>query len=152
MAANPTRSNEQDKQKDCVPGGGAPQTLQLVGNPVHGHNYQPCPQLLTVCETSRLHLGGGRRAGRGKWLLASRPALASRSLLPPPLFTSLKLRSSMVIRHLHIASSQRQPGKRPTKGPQQKPPRPRSQITKKCCLQTRNKCLGICHKHLTAVS
>lgn len=59
MAANPTRSNEQDKQKDCVPGGGAPQTLQLVGNPVHGHNYQPCPQLLTVCETSILHLGGG---------------------------------------------------------------------------------------------
>lgn len=152
MAANPTRSNEQDKQKDCVPGGGAPQTLQLVGNPVHGHNYQPCPQLLTVCETSILHLGGGGgRAGRGKWLLASRPWPLGQCP-PPPLLPSLKLQSSMVIRHLHIASSQRQPGKRPTEGPQQKQPRPRSQITKKCCLQTRNKRLGICHKHLTAVS
>lgn len=84
MAANPTRSNEQDKQKDCVPGGGAPQTLQLVGNPVHGHNYQPCPQLLTVCETSILHLGGGGgRAGRGKWLLASRPWPLGQCPSPP---------------------------------------------------------------------
>lgn len=154
MAANPTRSNEQDKQKDSIPGEVAPQTLQLVGNSVHGHNYQPCPQPLTVCGTSMLHLEGGGcvpAVASGYWPVG-RPWPLGQCPPPPSLLPLLKLQSSMVIRHLHIASSQRQPGKRPTEGPQQKPPHPRSQITKKCCLQTRNKRLGICHKHLTAVS
>lgn len=66
MAANPTRSNEQDKQKDSIPGEVAPQTLQLVGNSVHGHNYQPCPQPLTVCGTDNPENGQPKVPNRNR--------------------------------------------------------------------------------------